>query len=404
MSEKRPPAEEYKPMGQRMLAAIMFTDVAGFSRLMGDNEERTMKAMDRDLRLIKNLCEESKGRVLKLMGDGVLALFYSAVRAVECAREIQRQLAEHARTLPEDEVLHHRIGIHLGDVYVHENEVMGEGVNIAARLQTEAPPGGICISQALYEVVKRRLAIQTIHCGAKQLKNIKEEVHVYQILTGRGDAGYADGGSFPERASGTRRLSVWAAMATLLLIVSAIAYMSLRGQGSSPGRAEDGKHIAQSQRVESTTNGVSSQLSGPGERSETAAVEDARQATADARVETVYLQPETEAGHQGSPPTPDGAVQGPAGRGVDAGPRSLEEPHAPRSEPRAIFDRFDRNHDGELSWGELPPRVRPEIMRADKDRDGTVSWPELRDAARHRFGRPSAAPDSLPRTRESNDT
>ncbi len=160
--DNSPPSERPEPLGRRRLAAIMFTDVAGSSRLMGDNEDHVMSLLKRDIRVIDDLCRQFEGRVLKSMGDGCLAIFESGVHAVECAREIQRHFKEQSGSLPENEVLEHRIGIHLGDVYVSDDDAMGDGVNIAARLQSEAPNGGICISQALYEVVKTRLALKTV--------------------------------------------------------------------------------------------------------------------------------------------------------------------------------------------------------------------------------------------------
>ena len=175
-------SNEDKPLGRRVLAAVMFTDVVGFSRTVGEDEERGLRLTGRDLDLIGELVRMFDGRVLKSTGDGVLALFTSGVQAVSCAQEIQKQLAEQAQTLPPEEVLEHRIGIHLGDVYVSGNEVMGDGVNIAARLQSEAPPGGIAITQALYEVARTRLSFKTVHMGARQLKNIPEAVQVYQVL------------------------------------------------------------------------------------------------------------------------------------------------------------------------------------------------------------------------------
>ena len=180
--DNSPPSERPEPLGRRRLAAIMFTDVAGSSRLMGDNEDHVMSLLKRDIRVIDDLCRQFEGRVLKSMGDGCLAIFESGVHAVECAREIQRHFKEQSGSLPENEVLEHRIGIHLGDVYVSDDDAMGDGVNIAARLQSEAPNGGICISQALYEVVKTRLALKTVYQGPKHLKNIREEVHLYSIV------------------------------------------------------------------------------------------------------------------------------------------------------------------------------------------------------------------------------
>ena len=168
--------------GQRTLAAILFTDAVSFSARMSADEEHTLKLIDRDLNLMANICHQFEGRVLKSTGDGLLMYFASAIQAVACATEIQKSLAEAAANLPQKDVLIHRIGIHLGDVFFSENDVMGNGVNIAARLQSEAEPGGICISQTVYDVVKNNLSLQATFLGARELKNIRDAIPIYQIL------------------------------------------------------------------------------------------------------------------------------------------------------------------------------------------------------------------------------
>ncbi|MEO0801688.1 MAG: adenylate/guanylate cyclase domain-containing protein [Cyanobacteria bacterium J06642_2] len=170
------------PHGQRTLAAIVFSDVVNFSARMNRDEVHTLVLVQRDLELMSRLCCEHEGQVLKSTGDGLLMYFNSAVQAVLCAQEIQKAIATAATQMPSTEVLLHRIGIHLGDVFVSESDVMGDGVNIAARLQAEAEPGGICLSQVVYDVVKRRLALKASYLGPRELKNIQEAVHVYQIL------------------------------------------------------------------------------------------------------------------------------------------------------------------------------------------------------------------------------
>lgn len=168
--------------GQRALAAIVFTDVVGFSARMQTNEMRTLRLVQRDFEVIQDLATQNGGTVLKSTGDGQLLHFTSAVHAVACALAMQRHFAEQAKQLPPKEVLVHRVGIHLGDVFVTEKDVMGDGVNIAARLQAEAEPGGICISQTVYDVVKSKLALQVTSLGPRDLKNITESIPVYKLL------------------------------------------------------------------------------------------------------------------------------------------------------------------------------------------------------------------------------
>lgn len=168
--------------GHRTLAAIAFTDAVSFSARMSADEEHTLQSICRDLQLMSELCQRFEGRVLKSTGDGLLMYFTSAISAVACAVEIQQALAEAAIRLPPQDVLSHRIGIHLGDVFFSDDDVMGNGVNIAARLQTLAAPGGICMSQTVYDVVKNGLSLSATYLGPRELKNITEAVPVYQIL------------------------------------------------------------------------------------------------------------------------------------------------------------------------------------------------------------------------------
>lgn len=168
--------------GQRSLAAIVFTDVVSFSARMQADEETTLKLLQRDFDAMREICIQHQGSVLKTTGDGLLLYFSSAVQAVACALAMQRFFAEQAKGRPAAESLVHRLGIHLGDVFVNDQDVMGDGVNIAARLQAEAEPGGICISQTVYDVVKNKLALHVTKLGPRELKNISQHIPIYKLL------------------------------------------------------------------------------------------------------------------------------------------------------------------------------------------------------------------------------
>jgi class 3 adenylate cyclase len=168
--------------GHRTLAAIVFSDVVNYSGRVSRDEEYTLKLVRRDLDQMTRFCEKFEGKVLKFTGDGLLMYFTSAVQAVTCALEIQKAFAQRATELSAEEVLQHRIGIHLGDVFVSPTDVVGDGVNIAARLQSEAEPGGICLSQIVYDVVKKRLELQATYLGPRELKHIQEAIPIYQIV------------------------------------------------------------------------------------------------------------------------------------------------------------------------------------------------------------------------------
>jgi class 3 adenylate cyclase len=179
--ETVPPLPGRNP-SQRTLAAIVFTDVVSFSARMHTDEVGTLKLLQRDFAEMRRLCAEHEGEVLKTTGDGLLLTFTSAVQAVACALAMQRQFAQEAKDLGTGASLQHRIGIHLGDVLVQDKDVMGDGVNIASRIQSEAEPGGICISQTVYDVVKNKLQMQVVSLGPRDLKNIAQAMPVYRLL------------------------------------------------------------------------------------------------------------------------------------------------------------------------------------------------------------------------------
>lgn len=161
----------------------MFSDMTGYSRMMGKDEEGTLVLVEEMTALMTRLVGEYRGNVLKFIGDAVLATFDSAYDAVFCAVAVQQLLAERNRAKPPEEKILIRIGIHTGDIVLKEGDVFGDGVNIAARLEPQAKPGGICISQAVYDAVKARPNIRIVSLGRRKLKNIEEAVPIYHVLT-----------------------------------------------------------------------------------------------------------------------------------------------------------------------------------------------------------------------------
>ena len=169
----------------RKLAAILAADVVGFSRLTGADEDRTLARL-RALRsdLIDPTIAVHNGRVVKRTGDGALVEFRSVVDAVRCAIEVQNGMVERNAGVPEDRRIEFRIGVHLGDVVEEsDGDLMGDGVNIAARLEGVAEPGAICLSEDAYRQVRARLDLN-VDLGATQLKNIAEPVRIYSLLVG----------------------------------------------------------------------------------------------------------------------------------------------------------------------------------------------------------------------------
>jgi formylglycine-generating enzyme required for sulfatase activity/class 3 adenylate cyclase len=167
----------------RRLAAILAADIAGYSRLMGHDEEGTHGRVKRQRReLIEPTIAEHHGRLVKYTGDGFLAMFDSPVEAVRCAIIIQQSLIGRNTSLPLDQRILYRIGVHLGDVIVDTDDIYGEGVNIAARLEGIARPGDLYISGGVYEQVKHKLVCGYQSLGDRQVKNITDPVTVYRVL------------------------------------------------------------------------------------------------------------------------------------------------------------------------------------------------------------------------------
>src|SRR5215468_6765222 len=167
---------------ERRLAAILATDVAGYSRLMGADEEGTHERLKRHFReLINPKIEEHRGRIVKNTGDGLLAEFPSAVNAVRCAVEIQHAMMERNAITPEDKRISFRIGVNLGDVIVEPEDIFGDDVNIASRLEALAEPGGICISRAVRDRVGERLPYSFEDIGEQSVKNIASPVAAYAM-------------------------------------------------------------------------------------------------------------------------------------------------------------------------------------------------------------------------------
>ena len=176
----------------RRLAAILAADVAGYSRLMGADEEGTLaRLMSYRRALLEPKIAEHHGRIVKTTGDGLLVEFPSAVDAVRCAVEVQRGLAERNAPLPIDQRIEFRVGINLGDVIVEGDDIYGDGVNVAARLEGLAEPGGVFISNIVYEEVRDRLPFDFDDIGEQRVKNIARLVRVYRVPIGENKAASA---------------------------------------------------------------------------------------------------------------------------------------------------------------------------------------------------------------------
>jgi TolB-like protein/class 3 adenylate cyclase/tetratricopeptide (TPR) repeat protein len=230
----------------RRLAAILAADVVGYSRLMAADEQGTharLKALRQEF--LEPKIAEHHGRVVKLMGDGALVEFASVVDAVQCAVEIQREMAERNAAVPDDQRIHFRLGVNLGDVIIEGDDIYGDGVNVAARLEALAEPGGVCVSAPVRVQVEDKLPYGFDDLGEQQVKNIPRPVHVFRVLPdGRG------GPATPGRGRPKRIWRLWAAAAAAvaLLIGASGAWLWRSGElipapqeAATPITASDGR-------------------------------------------------------------------------------------------------------------------------------------------------------------------
>lgn len=165
----------------RKLAAIVYADVAGYSRLTGEDEDGTHRRLSEHLDFISSTIEKHQGRVVHYAGDAVLADFSTVTEALESSTAIQRELAGRNRDLPDGSKVQFRIGVNLGEVIVDRDDIYGDGVNIAARLESLADPGGICISESVRNAIGKKLDLGYEFMGEQSVKNIEDPVRAYRV-------------------------------------------------------------------------------------------------------------------------------------------------------------------------------------------------------------------------------
>jgi len=208
---------------KRKLTAILSADVEGYSRLMDDDEEATVRTLTSYRSAITDLVQQFRGRIVDAPGDNILADFPSVVDAVNCAVEIQRDLAERNSELPDNRHMQFRIGVNLGDVIEEEGRIYGEGVNIAARMESLAEAGGICISGRTYDQVANKLGLEYENLGEHQAKNISVPIRVYRVLSYPGAAAHR---VIQAKMAVQRKWYKAVLVMTALLVIGAVAIWS----------------------------------------------------------------------------------------------------------------------------------------------------------------------------------
>jgi adenylate cyclase len=209
---------------KRKLAAILSADVKGYSRLMGEDEEGTIRTLNTYKEAMSNLIQQQRGRVVDAPGDNVLAEFGSVVDAVRCAVDIQKELKNRNAQLPENRRMEFRIGVNLGDVVEDGEQILGDGVNIAARLESLSEAGGVCISGSAYDFVGKKLSLGYEYLGEHTVKNIEKPVRVYRVLMEPEAAGKV----IAEKKAKPRKWQKTALIVLAILIVVAAAFVIWR--------------------------------------------------------------------------------------------------------------------------------------------------------------------------------
>jgi len=215
---------------KRKLAAILSADVKGYSRLMGEDEEGTIRTLNTYKEVMSTLIQQQRGRVVDAPGDNVLAEFASVVDAVRCAVEIQKELEIRNTELPENRKMEFRIGVNLGDVIEDGEQILGDGVNIAARMESLADGGGICISGTVYDHIENKLPFGYGYIGEQTVKNIAKPVRVYRVLM---EPGKPSEGKVKAKVKGRNR-KYFAMAAAVIVIIGAIVAWQFIWRPSHP--------------------------------------------------------------------------------------------------------------------------------------------------------------------------
>ena len=224
---------------ERRLAAILVADVVGYSRLVGADEEGTIaRLMALRGELIDPCVAGHNGRIVKSAGDGILVEFASAVDALRCAVEVQRAMAEREADRPEDHRIAYRIGINVGDILIDGDDILGDGVNVAARLEGLAQPGGICISRSARDQVRDKVEIGLKDLGEVEVKNIARPVRVFRVILDAGEPSSTALVATQQRITSARR-PVFAALLVVLIVAGGLAaWLRPWEQSAEPARQE----------------------------------------------------------------------------------------------------------------------------------------------------------------------
>src|SRR6516225_4739924 len=208
---------------KRKIAAIVAADIAGYSKLVAEDEEETLRRLASYRSVFEDFITRFSGRIFNTAGDAVLAEFPSAVEAVRCAIDVQESIRTRNLAYPSSRQMSFRIGITIGDVVERDGDLLGDGVNIAARLEGLAQPGGVCVSRTVYEQVANKLSVEFVDIGEQEVKNIPTPIHAYKLALGVADGGVEK--AQPKKPA-PRAVPTWAVVAPTA-VVAALAVAAL---------------------------------------------------------------------------------------------------------------------------------------------------------------------------------
>jgi class 3 adenylate cyclase len=236
----------------RKIAAIMAADIAGYSKLVAEDEEETLRRLSSYRAVFDDFIARASGRVFNTAGDAILAEFPSAVEAVRCAIDVQESLRTRNLAYPPSRQMNFRIGMTIGDVVERDGDLLGDGVNIAARLEGLAAPGGICVSRTIYEQVVNKMAVKFADIGEQQVKNIPSPIHAYTLTLGSTDGSVE--APVPGKQPSTRAFGLWpvvSAASVAVPLIAALLYVTVvRTDGPRPAVERKSAHPSTQRQAE----------------------------------------------------------------------------------------------------------------------------------------------------------
>jgi class 3 adenylate cyclase/Ca2+-binding EF-hand superfamily protein len=383
------------PGFKRKLSAVLMADVVGYSRLMGEDEAATLQTLSAYQGIMADLINQHRGRVVDAPGDALLAEFSSVVDAVQCAVAVQKELEARNAELPDDRRMQWRIGINLGDVIEEGNKIYGDGVNVAARLEALADPGGICVSRTAFDHIETKLPLGYEFLGEKTVKNIARPVGAYRVLleprvTVAGElAKEKTSPSWPKKALAAAGIIVLVAAISLTVFKSGWLIPRPEKQVAPSSTPQPPSppltHVVPAPEVPPAPQAAAPTPEAPPLRAATSP----RVTPKPPAASSMPISPSPQKVPYPTRPTPapQAAVPTPvAPPAPEIAPRSRVLPQTPVRGSADFFRKLDLNNDGRISLDEWMSWRETQFDNLDKNNDGFLTREEI-SAGRTRFAR-----------------